>query len=900
MIDIERRLKLDIISYCFSDKKYFESFLNYTPNTSHSYLVLVKELIGSDWNIENRGIWYQCFPNKNRLIPEQGFKIHLSATSITAQELIKKVVPILNEHNITFKIIVDQKALDFINSKTFSRSSSGKFITLYFVSDDEFLMLSKLLYQATFGMDGPYILTDKRYLDSKIVFYRYGGYGKKFLLNVYGEKSLVLRNPNGDVVIDDRTPRFRLPSWVIDPKECSLSKENNVLKQNQVLLNNRFAIEKAIQFSNSGGVYVGKDTHTGKKIIIKEARPLVNISAENREDAIAVLKREFHILKLLEDTNYTPKPLAYISEWEHNFLVEEFIDGTLFSTYRAMDEVAILTNKSINENTIHLFLYRFFTIGKNLIKAIKSFHKLGIIVGDMSPSNIFIDPNTLDIRIIDFEGAFILGSVESDNTRSVITMGYASKCRQENNRPPSIEDDYYSLGCILYSFIYPVQEFINLHPASKYLFIDEINKDFGFPSWVGDGIKSLLEGDIDKSYKIFHDTHRIEDITFKPFQQLNRSNIELNRICDGITKNILKMATCSRKDRLWPADYRVFTTNPLNIGFGAMGIIMYLKQVQAKIPKEIENWIVNKEFDSMTYPPGMYVGLSGIAYCFSEMGMMIKAEKAMENAYESPLLYDSPDLFFGVAGWGWGSLCLYVRTKNSYFLNKACQAGDFLLKTAKRENGYCSWSNADGVIYYSVAHGASGIALFLLYLYQYTKCEAYLDDAISGMNFELSKGVVTDDYIIWPRSPDSNLLLPYWRFGNAGIGSALIRFSVLLDDVRFSKYAALAANYAVTKYSVYPGQFGGMSGIGEFMLDMYIFTKENIYLKYAHQLTNLLNFSIEEDTGIAFPGEKLIRLTCDYGTGSAGVGIFLNRLSNPSQRLFYDFDPELFSGKILI
>jgi hypothetical protein len=33
-----------------------------------------------------------------------------------------------------------------------------------------------------------------------------------------------------------------------------------------------------------------------------------------------------------------------------------------------------------------------------------------------------------------------------------------------------------------------------------------------------------------------------------------------------------------------------------------------------------------------------------------------------------------------------------------------------------------------------------------------------------------------------------------------------------------------------------------------------------------------------ERRGIAFPGDSLSRLSCDYGTGSAGIALFLNRL----------------------
>jgi hypothetical protein len=38
-----------------------------------------------------------------------------------------------------------------------------------------------------------------------------------------------------------------------------------------------------------------------------------------------------------------------------------------------------------------------------------------------------------------------------------------------------------------------------------------------------------------------------------------------------------------------------------------------------------------------------------------------------------------------------------------------------------------------------------------------------------------------------------------------------------------------------------------------------------------------MQFRVERQ-GIAFPGDMLSRLSCDYGSGSAGIVLFLNRL----------------------
>ena len=133
--------------------------------------------------------------------------------------------------------------------------------------------------------------------------------------------------------------------------------------------------------------------------------------------------------------------------------------------------------------------------------------------------------------------------------------------------------------------------------------------------------------------------------------------------------------------------------------------------------------------------------------------------------------------------------------------------------------------------------------------------------------------------------------LPYWRFGSGGIGSTLIRFFSVLGDTRYRELAEKIANHAATKYAVFPGQFAGLAGIGEFLIDMFHFTGEQKYLDDAFRVAEgVLLFQIRRPEGVAFPGEELLRISTDYGTGSAGIGMFLMRLLEPNGRLFFELD----------
>jgi hypothetical protein len=46
-------------------------------------------------------------------------------------------------------------------------------------------------------------------------------------------------------------------------------------------------------------------------------------------------------------------------------------------------------------------------------------------------------------------------------------------------------------------------------------------------------------------------------------------------------------------------------------------------------------------------------------------------------------------------------------------------------------------------------------------------------------------------------------------------------------------------------------------------------------------------FRVNKPEGIAFPGDELVRLSCDFGTGSIGIAVFLNRLASPKPPMFH-------------
>ena len=354
------------------------------------------------------------------------------------------------------------------------------------------------------------------------------------------------------------------------------------------------------------------------------------------------------------------------------------------------------------------------------------------------------------------------------------------------------------------------------------------------------------------------------------------------------------MATCDfeRTDRLWPAHFEVFTTNPMNLAFGACGIALFLHRVMGEVPGPVREWMLAQPLSSDAYPPGLFVGTSGVAVGFAEIGLPEKGEAVMREAYRSHLLFDEPGMYLGAAGWGLASLYFWDRTRKQLYLDHAVRAGEHLLSAAVDEGDTRFWRHrGENRVHYGYGFGSSGIGLFLLHLAQRTGRDDFLRHAEQGLEYDLANKLDTVNGTTWLRYEGDVLNYPYFLHGSAGVGSVVARFARALGGERYHAWGAEIADGLDMKWAVLPGLVDGLTGIAEFAFDMYHLTREERYLERAHdQAEAVLWFRLPMPEGIAFPGRMLFKVSNDLATGAAGIGLFLHRLLHPGPRLFLDLD----------
>jgi serine/threonine protein kinase len=861
----------------FTNPIFFETIDHYEVNEA-DFLIPVRRLLRGEWSFQRKDVWFNGTPPEGRAkdLPMQGWKIHVSSSLRNALDILNRIVPILDDQDVSFKFALDGNILGMMNSKTWGRQGAGKFVTIYPIDEQDFKGLLRDLHEATKTFEGLYILSDRRYKDSKVLFYRYGGIRPLSVSNEKGEAVSMLVSPTGEQVRDERKPVFYVPDWARDPFGEGVEDDSGPQDEEGriALKDGRYRVKNVFGFSNSGGVYIADDTETGEEVIIKEARPFVTFS----EDAISLLKKEHRILSLFAGDDICPRPIDLFQDWEHYFLVQEFIKGVQLREFSTSRNITLKTHPT-REDVVKFFA-DFKQIFTQLAKILQVLHGKNVVFSDISPSNIIILTDPLRVRLIDFEAACVVGV---DRPPLLFTLGFAHG-DQMYGQASRFESDYFSLGAMMHYFLAPINEIFGISPRSRFTFMKAVIEDIGFPPEVREMIAALLDNApenrpkpeqvievLERDYELRAPSYRVDGASANPAYQ---------RSIDGICEYLLRIADYERKDRLFPAYAVVFDTNPLSLAYGACGVAHAIRAMGHEVPERVVDWILQPTSDRDTYPPGLYMGLAGVAWTALDLGRRETARRILALSHDHPLAQKSFDLFHGVAGSGLANLKFFLELKDELYLTQAIAAGELLIQSRHEgEKGSC-WTSEDQIPL-GLAHGPGGISLFLLYLYLACGREEFLAAGIRALDYDLNSGIATrDGGLSWRRHDDeASIIYPYWRYGSAGIGMVLIRYYSLLGDERYRAPMEKIFLDLNRKYAVYPGLFIGLAGVGEALLDFHRFTGETRFQEAAYRIaTGLSLFRIEREEGIAFPGDGLTKICCDLATGSAGVGRFLHRL----------------------
>src|SRR5262249_17728344 len=147
----------------------------------------------------------------------------------------------------SFKFASTLENVGRLNDRHTPRGHSGKFITIYPESDEEAVRLAGALHEATVGLAGPFILSDRPHVSGSLVHYRYGAFVGQRRLSSDGLYSWVIFDPDGNPVEDVRRGIFQPPAWAECPFLSAVKNGHSAAKAGSggVRIGDRFLITVA-------------------------------------------------------------------------------------------------------------------------------------------------------------------------------------------------------------------------------------------------------------------------------------------------------------------------------------------------------------------------------------------------------------------------------------------------------------------------------------------------------------------------------------------------------------------------------------------------------------------------------------------------------------------------------
>lgn len=878
--------------------------------------VLTGALAGApdEWRVGRSGFWCSVAPED---VPRrtQGWKLHVSATPASAEEVLDRALEVLLKAGSAFKFAATIDYVAALNARNTSRGHSGKFITVYPDSDAEAVRLAQELHEATKGLPGPRILSDQPFARDSLVHYRYGAFVEERRLSNDGFYAWTILDPDGNPVEDRRAGRYTPPSWVTCPfPDNGMNGTPRKNGSSEVLLAGRFAVREAIRHSNKGGVYRATDSSTGEPVVIKEARPHVAADRDGH-DTRDRLRAEAEALQRLHGRGLAPRLVELFPQSGHLFLAQEMIEGGPLREWTAERIVAAGWGDHLTPAI---------DMARRLVELMADTHAAGLIIRDFNPNNIMVRPDDTPV-LIDLELAVLDGG---GGPLRAGTPAFGAP-EQLRGAPPHVSADHYSLGATLcYLLTGGPPYFLDETPESRPLtvrlqeWLTARTQGLDLPEPLRAMLIGLMADDPEDRWTTARAREALaDDGRRRTAGHAGRATgstdnghgtsetadlATVDRVIEGITDELLGSMNPDAPHTLWPMSCVHGAPDPCSLQHGAagcLGVLVRCSQLTAdpRLPEAIataSRWILGRLGEGTNRPPGLYFGTAGAAWSLLEAGLALGDERLVDSAAtvagSLPLAAAGPDITHGTAGLGLTALHLWARTGREQFAERAQAAADALIGTVTERSGRLVWStpaDADsklaGKSYHGFAHGIAGIGSFLLACAEATGRDDCRELAVRVGEELLDVAVVARGTAMWGAGSGDAPTAPYWCHGASGIGSFLAPLGAVTGDARFRRAAELAAG-AVTEHAwrAVLGQCHGLSGNGDFLLDLAALTGDDVHRTAAWRLGRIIIAArAQRDGRLVFPDEQG-EVSVTWGDGMSGILGFMLRLRYGSPRLW--------------
>jgi serine/threonine protein kinase len=795
------------------------------------------------WERAEVGDWIAFTPADARM-PAQGWKVHASACLDNAEAVLAAVWDHCLARGIPFKLVRGELALLIRNAKYAHRGASGKLATIYPAHEAQLEQVLAELGAALEGQAGPYVLSDLR-CGAGPLYVRYGGFVDRPLVAVDGEREAAIEDADGRLVADRREPTFEIPDWVTPP---ACLEEHLAARARATVALLPYDVEGALHFSNGGGVYVAFDRAARERVVLKEARPHAGLSLDGA-DAVERLVRERETLQRLAGLDCVPAFKGWAETEGHRFLVEELIDGTTLASLLVGRYP--LVKPAADEAACSEYAAWALDVCARVESGVDAIHERGVVIGDLQPANVLVRPDGRCV-LIDFEAATHV----SEGRRSPLAApGFAAPADRTG-----FDVDRYALACLRLGLFMPITELLGLDPGKAAQLAREIAAVFPVPGDFLAAAVRTIEGPAPRRTRVANDGGEAQ-LRFEP------TPAGWPPARDSMARAILASATPERDDRLFPGDVAQFAPGGgLNLAHGAAGVLYSLQCAGAGSHPDHEEWLVEHARSAPPETPvGLYDGLHGVAHTLDCLGRRPEALELLETCLDRGWAQLGLDLRGGLSGIGLNLAHFAAATDDAALWDATWAVADAVAERLGDRDGVAEVSGGDEP-YAGLLRGSSGPALLFVRLHERTRDGALLDLAATALHQDLRRCVEVDGGALEVREPWRSL--PYLAEGSAGIGMVLEDFLAHRPDERFEQAAAAIRAAAGPRFYAEPGLFRGRGGMIAHLSRTQSPTRDRDVAEHVHRLAW---HAVPFGGGIAFPGERLLRLSMDLATGTAGV-----------------------------
>ncbi|MGW5732293.1 MULTISPECIES: class III lanthionine synthetase LanKC [Streptomyces] len=845
--------------YCLADRHFYETPDRLSAGKNAPGFTTAGRPVPQGWRSSREGDWLTFVPlgddGRARPAPQQGWKIHVSATLENADRTAAAVWDHCVPDAVPFKFIAGPHLLHLRNSKYAGRDGSGKFATLYPADEEQLLAILTELGRTLEGSEGPYILTDLRWREGPL-YVRYGAFTRRMCVDERGGLVPAVEDDRGRLVPDSRDPAFKVPAWVTLPSflESELAARNNT-----TVTDLPYRMEKALHFSNGGGVYVGTDTRDGRKVVLKEGRPHAGLASDGA-DAVARLERERDALEKLSGLGVAPEVRDWFELGGHRFLVMDFLEGSTLNSFFA-DRHPLLVSEP-DADAVAAYTAWALRIHRAVEDAVTAVHERGVVFNDLHMFNVMVAPDEQSVSLLDFEAATRVG----EGGRQVVAHpGFIAPADREG-----VDVDRYALACLRLALFLPITTLLAVDrgkaahlaaviaaefPDVPRAFLDEAVAEI---ERGGQGHTGATEATVATGATAA--TGAVRQVSGSAAPLVDLADWPYSR--DSMVKAILASATPERDDRLFPGDIAQFADGGgLGLAHGAAGVLLALAESGAERYEDGERWLLkHTEPAPPGLPLGLNDGLAGIAHVLERLGHRTRALDLMELVLKENWQRLPSDLHGGLAGLGLALDSLAHRTGEEELARHALRAAQIIGERLTSDDPPKGKPRA------GLLRGATGPALLFLRLYERNGDPALLDLAAHALRTDLARCVAR---------PDGSLgvdegwrTMPYLGDGSVGIGMVVDDYLAHRDDAGFEAVRPGMLATARSRFCVQPGLFQGRAG---FLLHLNRSTAPGITPRdITEQIAGLGWFSMPYAGQLAFPGHQMLRLSMDLHTGTAG------------------------------